>query len=168
LRCSCYCYCCWPRDSWGLGTLADGTTSISVVSGTAGDASLRPACVTLIGGAALELGRVESGEKRLTRTESDRESQEYQVFCRRRDVIGPNTGTTPRTGSWTIPTFTVVIWKSGSCYYPRIEPALRRGRDELRRILHWNQDQPSHGRPYGKLNMALMFAISRRYDSVTC
>jgi hypothetical protein len=72
-----------------LGVLADGT--VTALSGSDGDSSLQLAGVTLIGGATLELGRVASGEKRLTRVESDREAQleaEFQAFADSRLKLG--------------------------------------------------------------------------------
>lgn len=55
--------------------------------------SLQLAGVSVIGGATLELGRLASGEKRLTRVESDREdqlAQEFRDFADQRLKLGGN------------------------------------------------------------------------------
>jgi hypothetical protein len=53
--------------------------------------SLQLAVVSLIGGGTLEIGRIASGEKKLTRTESDRDAmleKEFQVFAESRLMSG--------------------------------------------------------------------------------
>lgn len=66
-----------------IQTLAEGDRNIS----------LQLAGVSLIGGGALELGRISSGEKKQTRAESDRETQleeEFEEFAKSRLKKGGN------------------------------------------------------------------------------
>lgn len=74
-----------------LGVVAD--RSILLLADGDKDICLQLAGVSLIGGASLELGRIASGEKDVTREEDERDSmlrQEFAEFAQRRLVPGGN------------------------------------------------------------------------------
>ena len=76
----------------GLGCVFQWGVVLPLTEGNHG-LTIQLACVSLIGGAFIELGRTASGEKQSTRQEQDRQNQlqdEFETFARQRLLPGGN------------------------------------------------------------------------------